>query len=217
MKRISVLLAGLAFSGALFLGACSGSSGDGRLGATATKPPVTATTAPAVSPTAEVATSAAATATRPPATATTAPAVSPTAAAAASSPAAGGAVAVTIANLAYSPANLTARVGQKVTLNVSNRDAVDHTFTIDGVVDSGTIAGGKSAQVEFTPAQTGRLTFYCTVHGRETMSGSVTVSAGASAKPPDSPGGAGTSVATSSAASSSTTSSSGQFGADYYF
>ena len=85
----------------------------------------------------------------------------------------------------FSPASLAARSGQVVTINVRNDGQRPHTFTIDGVVDSGRLAAGESKTVEFTPTA-GSLTFYCMVHGAAQMSGSLSVSGSGAALPPSS-------------------------------
>ena len=133
------------------------------------------------------------TATRPPATqpAATQP---PTAA---SPTAASGPGAVSIIDFSYAPAQLTVRAGQKVTLALRNSGQFPHSFTIDGLVDSGTIASGASKTIEFTATQAGTLTFYCTIHGKNRMSGTLAVSGpGAAGQPNASDPGSGASVGT---------------------
>jgi plastocyanin len=85
---------------------------------------------------------------------------------------------VQVRNFAYSPASLNAQVGQSVTINVTNAGPAPHTFTIDGLTDSGSIANGTSKSVTFTPTQARTYTFYCTIHGAAVMSGTLTVGAG---------------------------------------
>lgn len=82
---------------------------------------------------------------------------------------------VTIVDFSYAPAELTARAGQPVTLNVVNNGQAPHTFTITGVADSGTVSAGQSKAVTFTPAAAGTLEFFCTIHGAAVMSGKLTV------------------------------------------
>ena len=141
MKRLLVLMAGIAAFGAVFLVACGGDDNDSTPSAAAT----VAATAPAAPP---------------------AP------------------ISMTISNFVYAPAAVTARAGQQLTINVANNDTAPHTFTIDGVADSGRIDGSGRGSAQFTPSQAGTLSFYCTIHGRERMSGTLTVSAGAAAEPP---------------------------------
>lgn len=132
------------------------------------------------------------TATRPPATqpAATQPPPTPTQAPAAS-------VAVTIIDFGYTPPQLTARAGQKVTLSLRNSGQFPHTFTIDGLVDSGRIDGGGSKTIEFTATAASPLTFYCTIHGAARMSGTLAVSGpGAAGQPNASDPGAAGSVGT---------------------
>jgi plastocyanin len=108
---------------------------------------------------------------------TIAPTAAPTATAAAQpTSAAGGPQQVNIADFSYGPNTLTAQAGQPVNLTVRNQGALPHTFTITGVVDSGTLQAGGQAAVNFTPSQAATLTYFCTVHGQATMSGTLTVS-----------------------------------------
>jgi len=75
----------------------------------------------------------------------------------------------------FDPAELTAAAGEEVSVEIMNTGDMPHTFTIDELVDSGTVAAGESAMVTFTPSQAGELTFYCTIHTAEVMSGTLQV------------------------------------------
>ncbi len=86
---------------------------------------------------------------------------------------------VTTLDNSFNPATASARAGQKVTVNVKNDGQRPHTFTIDGVVDSGRLNAGESKTVEFTPGTAGSLAFYCTIHTAAVMSGTLNVSASA--------------------------------------
>lgn len=135
---------------------------------TATQPPATQPAATQLAATQPAATQPPAP-TQPPPTPTQAPAAS---------------VAVTIIDFSYTPQQLTARAGQKVTLSLRNSGQFPHTFTIDGLVDSGRIDGGGSKTIEFTATQAGTLTFYCTIHGASRLSGTLAVSGpGAAGQP----------------------------------
>ena len=83
----------------------------------------------------------------------------------------------------FSPGTASARAGQKVTVNVKNDGQRPHSFTIDGVVDTGRLNAGESKTVEFTPSSAGSLAFYCTIHSAAVMSGTINVSASAMAEP----------------------------------
>ncbi|HLG11826.1 MAG TPA: cupredoxin domain-containing protein [Dehalococcoidia bacterium] len=87
----------------------------------------------------------------------------------------GGAVEVKMVDIAFEPKTLTGRVGQAITLNLTNAGAQPHTFTIAGLVDSQRVEPGQSKSINFTPTQAGTLTFICTVHGQAAMSGTMTV------------------------------------------
>ena len=99
---------------------------------------------------------------------------------------------VTTLDNSFNPATGSVRAGQKVTVNVKNDGQRPHTFTIDGVVDSGRLDAGQSKTVEFTPSSAGSLAFYCTIHTAAVMSGTLTVGASAVS---ESGGGVGMAVA----------------------
>jgi plastocyanin len=87
----------------------------------------------------------------------------------------GGGTEVEMVDFGYEPRTLSARAGQAVSLTVVNEGDQPHTFTIAGLVDSGRVEAGQSKSVSFTPTQAGTLTFFCTIHGQASMSGTVTV------------------------------------------
>jgi plastocyanin len=87
-----------------------------------------------------------------------------------SSAASGGALAVTIKSLTFSPATLAAKVGDTVT--VTNQDGFAHTFTADdGSFDTGSFASG-SKTVKLTKA--GTIAYHCNIHS--SMHGTLQVS-----------------------------------------
>lgn len=75
-----------------------------------------------------------------------------------STPAAGG-TAVTIANFAFSPAEVTIKAGETVTW--TNNDGVAHTVT-GADFDSGSLAPGKTFSHTFPTA--GSFDYKCTIH-----------------------------------------------------
>jgi plastocyanin len=86
-----------------------------------------------------------------------------------------GGTTVAAIDLGYQPTEIEGYVGEEVTIDFKNTGSLPHTFTIDGVVDSGSVAGGGSKMITFTPTSAGELQFYCTVHGKAAMSGTVEV------------------------------------------
>ncbi len=88
-----------------------------------------------------------------------------------SSAPAAGASAVTIAGFAFSPANITVKVGTKVTW--TNTDSVSHNVISDSSngPKSGTL--GKGDSYSFTFDKAGTYTYICSFHPY--MKGSVTV------------------------------------------
>ena len=83
----------------------------------------------------------------------------------------GGGTPVTIKNLTFSPATLTAASGQALTISVTNNDSVEHSFTLDDGSASRDIEAGESQTLTVTlSATTG---WHCTYH--PTMTGTITV------------------------------------------
>ena len=79
---------------------------------------------------------------------------------------------------AYDVTTLNAKVGQTVNVTLENSGALEHTFLIDELsVNSGTVAGGQSGTVTFTPSTAGTYTYYCNVPGHKEggMVGTLTV------------------------------------------
>ncbi|MBC3839967.1 hypothetical protein GXW82_06480 [Streptacidiphilus sp. 4-A2] len=84
-----------------------------------------------------------------------------------------GAGRITIHNFAFSPAALTVKPGEKVT--VVNQDSTTHTLTATGAkaFDTGDISPG--ATTSFTaPGTAGSYPYICTIH--QFMHGTLTVS-----------------------------------------
>ncbi len=78
--------------------------------------------------------------------------------------------AVTIQNMAFSPATLTVKVGDKITW--TNQDSVGHSATADdNSFDTGVLSQGQSESVTFSKA--GTYTYHCSVHPN--MKGTITV------------------------------------------
>ena len=79
----------------------------------------------------------------------------------------------------YSSTNLSAKVGQEVTITLTNSGSGSHNFVIDALnVNSGVISGGQSTTFTFTPQEAGTFEFYCSIgsHKQMGMLGSLVVS-----------------------------------------
>jgi plastocyanin len=101
--------------------------------------------------------------------ATPAPSPSASSGAGASSSGAGGA-AVSIANFAFNPADLTVKAGDSVTW--TNNDSAPHTVTSDsGAFDSGQLSQGAKFTQKFDKA--GTYSYHCTNH--PSMTAKITV------------------------------------------
>ena len=83
-----------------------------------------------------------------------------------------GAVTATIANFAFSPATITAKVGDVVSW--TNNDSTAHTATVksDGTCTTENLANGASGGIVFNTA--GSYDYFCKIH--PTMTGKIEVS-----------------------------------------
>jgi len=92
-------------------------------------------------------------------------------------------LAISLQDNMFVPATLTARAGQQLQIDVKNDGQRGHTFTVEGTVDTGRLEPGASKSVQFTPAQAGTLQYFCMVHGKDRMFGTLTVSASVMSEP----------------------------------
>lgn len=86
-----------------------------------------------------------------------------------------GAIQVAMVDNNFAPSTLELTAGEEVTLSTPNNGQNPHSFTIDDLVDTGVIEGGERTEVTFTVPE-GETEYYCTVHGAEVMSGTITAS-----------------------------------------
>ena len=84
----------------------------------------------------------------------------------------GGGLAVTAADFAFDPAELEATAGD-VTIDFTNEDDTDHTFTIEDLDVDIAAGGGESASGDAT-LEAGEYEFVCRIH--PAMQGTLTVS-----------------------------------------
>ena len=87
----------------------------------------------------------------------------------------GGTGAVTVGNNFFSPANLSVATGATVTWTWAMGD-VEHTVTFDDNAPGSNRQSSGTFQRTFATA--GTYTYFCSVHGKAVMSGSVTVGTG---------------------------------------
>lgn len=81
-------------------------------------------------------------------------------------------VEVVASNFAFSPTSIDATAGDQISLLLVNEDDVEHSFTIDDVVDI-EAHGGEDASDSFT-APDSTVEFYCRYHP-DVMRGEVTI------------------------------------------
>lgn len=89
------------------------------------------------------------------------------------------AVTVTMDNLAFSPASLTAAVGQAVNITVRNADEIVHDMTIPAFGVHAVVQPGQSVTFGIRPTSAGTDPFLCTVagHAQAGMRGVLAVTA----------------------------------------
>jgi plastocyanin len=80
---------------------------------------------------------------------------------------------VTISNFTFDPSTLTLPSGQDVTIEVTNNDDVEHSFTLDDDSVSQDVEGGESQTV--TLNLTDGIGWHCEYHP-DRMKGTITVS-----------------------------------------
>jgi plastocyanin len=105
-------------------------------------------------------------------TTTTAAAAPTTTAAPAAAP--GGAT-LTAGGTRWLSSELSFKAGEKVTLQVTNNDDIEHNFTFAAAKADTDVEGGQTATVEFTAPAAGSYPFFCEYHPT-LMKGTVTVS-----------------------------------------
>jgi len=92
-------------------------------------------------------------------------------------PATGGTASVTVGNFFFSPASITVATGATVTWTWATGDTL-HTVTFDDNAPGSSPQSSGTFQRTFATA--GTYTYFCSIHGKNVMSGSVTVGTGGS-------------------------------------
>ena len=83
-----------------------------------------------------------------------------------------GAATLTAANFAFDPSSLTVAAGG--TIEFTNEDDTEHSFTIDGSDVDEDVDGGASTTVDLGSLETGTYDFYCKYH-KDSMTGTLEV------------------------------------------
>jgi plastocyanin len=100
-----------------------------------------------------------------------------------------GAVTVSAANFAFSPASIPVEAGADVELTFTNDDTTQHSFTADDLGVDLVLDGGDSDTTTFTAPDSGSVEFHCKFHeamtGTITTDGSATGSGGGSGESDD--------------------------------
>lgn len=81
---------------------------------------------------------------------------------------------------AFTPNTFSAKVGEAVTFEVTNKGTLDHNFVVfdpaGAEIARGTVTLGGSASVKVTPSKDGEYKIMCDVPGHTDMTGVLTVS-----------------------------------------
>lgn len=97
-----------------------------------------------------------------------------------SAPAAGGSSGIQIQmdaqNTQFSPATISVKPGDKVTVTIANKDAFEHNFSITELSVSQDLEKGATKSVTFT-ASSANLVFFCKYHKGKGMVGTLDVGA----------------------------------------
>ena len=88
---------------------------------------------------------------------------------------------VLASDFAFAPTSLAVEPGRETSVRLLNEDDVEHSFTIDGLVDV-QAASGESATASFTPAEAGTFGYYCSFHPGQ-MRGEIIVGNGRPGSP----------------------------------
>jgi plastocyanin len=86
-----------------------------------------------------------------------------------------GDVSMTIKNFSFNPGTIQGSAGQTLTIDISNQDDVEHSFTLDDDSVSQDFEGGDSGSVQVTLPDSGTVGWHCEYHP-DTMKGTIEVS-----------------------------------------
>ena len=78
-------------------------------------------------------------------------------------------------NTMFSPATITAKPGDTITVTITNRDGFDHNFSIAELKVNQDVPRGSSRSVTFTATGTANLQFFCEYHRAKGMVGTLNV------------------------------------------
>jgi plastocyanin len=82
--------------------------------------------------------------------------------------------AITIQNFAFNPDTISGSAGTTITIAISNKDSVEHSFTLNDDSVSKDFEGGDGATVRVTLPDSGTVGWHCEYHPK-TMKGTITV------------------------------------------
>lgn len=88
-------------------------------------------------------------------------------------------VTITASDYKFTPADITVKVGQPVTIDLQNKGSVEHDWAADDLSAkmAAPVKPGQDEKLTFTPSKAGTFEFHCTVPGHKElgMVGKITV------------------------------------------
>ena len=81
---------------------------------------------------------------------------------------------ITIQNFAFNPDTISGSAGETITIAISTKDSVEHSFTLNDDSVSKDFEDGDSGTVQVTLPDSGTIGWHCEYHPR-TMKGTITV------------------------------------------
>lgn len=69
--------------------------------------------------------------------------------------------------MSFSPARVTVKTGQTVSLRIINRDGYAHAFDLDAFDIHSPLSAKETQNFTFTPGKPGRFPFYCSSPGHK--------------------------------------------------
>jgi plastocyanin len=76
----------------------------------------------------------------------------------------GSTIQLTAKDFSFSPATISAKAGQKVTVTLKNDGSTEHNFSVTSLNVDKDAEKGESASVSFTPSASGTIEFFCKYH-----------------------------------------------------
>jgi plastocyanin len=77
------------------------------------------------------------------------------------------AITIQASGMSFTPARVTVKIGQAVSLRIINRDGYAHAFDLDAFDIHSPLSAKETQNFSFTPETPGRFLFYCSSPGHK--------------------------------------------------